>query len=243
MKSLPIPILAKCLSHAGFSMRVSPPEKSWVLALEHMKHDPAMLAEWLIKRFGDRDSAMVKAVRFNDAAFIKALGGPAHEDAVDAAVYGGYANALDALIAAGAVCDDDALIAAASRGHTDVVATLLKAGSRAVDDALKQAARFGHSDVVQLLLDAGADVHAGKDFALVNAVAAGRVSVVKLLLSAGADVHASDDDALKRAAWAGRNELVQILLDAGAHVHADTLELATEAGCTDTVLLLQRARM
>jgi ankyrin repeat protein len=242
--SLPFPLVAKCISHAGCAC--APLDKSWALALDHLKHDPIMLAEWLVQRFGD--NALVKAVRLNEAVFVEAMvkaGADIHagyDGFLRMAAYEGHAIALDALIRAGANAHNpEALYMCASYGRTEAVAVLLNAGVYPRHGALMQAARFGHAGVAKVLLDAGADVHKNNDDALDTAVCGNNIDVVKVLLDAGADVRANNDIVIKTAAWRCCTKLVQILLDAGADVHADNdapLKLAVKRGSVEDVSIV-----
>ena len=85
-----------------------------------------------------------------------------------------------------------ALYWASWKGHADAVRALLAAGA-SVGTALWIAAASGHTDAVRALLDAGANVEANVSYGwrpLHSASSNGRVAAATLLLNAGADVNA-----------------------------------------------------
>jgi hypothetical protein len=146
------------------------------------------------------------------------------------AAFNGHADAVKALIAAGAdmetKCDDretTPLIDAACDGHIKVVEVLLLAGAnkdaknKYDDTAIDSAAWKGHTDIVRVLVIAGADVNSKpfSNFAPLHcAVRVNDVDLVKLLLEAGASKDAenrSGETALMLAINTGNKTIVELL--------------------------------
>jgi ankyrin repeat protein len=148
---------------------------------------------------------------------------------------GGMANrkAIQASdLAAGTAEGDSALIIAAGLGHAEAINALVAAGAKVNAKtifgltALMNAARKGHVKAVNALITARADVNAknGQGWAaLIIAARHGQLEVVEALIEADADINAKTNEgwtALMGAAHDGHLGVVRRLLEAGADVDA-----------------------
>lgn len=143
----------------------------------------------------------------------------------------GSANALDALLAAGAKGDarssygDTALMLASLNGRLEI-AKKLRAKGAALDypgwTPLIYAATGGHDEVVKYLLGEGAKINATSPngtSALMMATREGKFATAELLIARGADVNHRNGDGASALTWAERNDdkiLIERLKRAGA---------------------------
>ena len=200
--------------------------------LEHSGNDPAVVNA---ARSSDGSTPLALAARRKCVGVVQALleaGAPASADALEAAVKGGDALIIDALLTAGARAPR-ALKIASVRGDSRSVRALLESDHAATvthsDDStpLHAAATRGDALIVAQLLEAGAVVdakrHDGATALFCACGALGGTDAVKILVAAGADVNAMTSggrSALMNASRAGNAECVDFLLHAGADVRA-----------------------
>jgi ankyrin repeat protein len=189
--------------------------------------------------------AFFVAARENDAESLQRLLGEADFDvnaqssaaqgstALHLAASFGSADALDALLAAGADIEVEVkggarpLHLAAFNNRAYIVQRLLAAGAdanAAQEDgstALLEASAAGHAQIVQLLIEAGADPNRGTAvLPLPSAALKNHSDCVQILLDGGADANAAEADgatALLKAAASGNLRCVEQLLAADAN--------------------------
>ncbi|MDP8224522.1 MAG: ankyrin repeat domain-containing protein [Candidatus Lernaella stagnicola] len=190
----------------------------------------------------DEETALVAAVKQNDAASIEALaayGADVNRETATvrplgaAARLGNY-SAAEALITAGAgiprrFSRTHPLCLAAESGHVGIAKLLLSHGADPKHACVAIAARKGHLDYIREMVAAGAspDLTIGdEDAALVAAARRGDGDQIDFLLAIGADPNVParlfpDIDLwgtpLHVAAWRGDIDSIDALIDAGAN--------------------------
>ena len=163
----------------------------------------------------ERDSALVAAVKLNDAAAVRRV--------------------LQSKVDVNAPTNDGAtaLHWAAERGSADIVDLLIRAGAQAEArnvygvTPLAVASAHGNAAIIERLLTAGANPNqtlAEDETPLMAAARTGRVDALKALLARGADVNAQEkyrgQTALMWAASEGHADAIRALVQSGANVKA-----------------------